>query len=100
MQCSKTPIIQCRNLGPVSAKQLANYGIKTLGELIETGAIEIFVSIAEKSNKQPSFNLLYAMLGAIENKHWTEYKKQKGELALIVESQLELRQLQKKNSCF
>ncbi len=85
-----TPITECRNLGPSSAKTLADIGIRSLTELESKGAIEVFVSLALKDNKLPNLNLLYAMLGAIDDRHWTEYRSQKGELLLIIESQLEI----------
>jgi len=84
-----TPIAECRNLGAASAKVLASVGVECYGDLHDKGAIAVFVSLAMLENKQPNLNLLYAMLGAIENRHWTEYSHQKGELLLIVESQLE-----------
>lgn len=77
MTDKNTPIAQCRNLGPASAKVLAGIGIQTFNDLAQKGAVEAFVSLAITKNKTPNLNLLYAMLGAVDNRHWTEYKSKK-----------------------
>ncbi len=82
---SKT-IIELRNLGPSSAEALAKISITNREQLEEKGALACYETLCQQDGFKPSFNFLYAMLGAIENKHWTEYKKQKGELLLILES--------------
>jgi len=48
--------------------------------------------VNKKTNK-PSINFLYAMLGALENKHWTQYKNQKGEFLLILKNHVEMKKL-------
>ena len=88
-----TPIEKLKNLGAKSAKQLAEVGISNYQQLVEKGAIESFELLCSHDNFRPSLNFLYAMLGAIENKHWTEYKSQKGKLLLELENRKEFRTL-------
>ncbi|MCW8877096.1 MAG: TfoX/Sxy family protein [Kangiellaceae bacterium] len=88
-----TPIAQLKNLGPKSAEQLAQVGILNYQQLLEKGAIESFELLCSLEQFQPSLNFLYAMLGAIENKHWTEYKQRKGKLLLELENRKEFRAL-------
>ncbi|WP_444997173.1 TfoX/Sxy family DNA transformation protein [Aliikangiella sp. IMCC44359] len=85
-----TPISQLRNLGPSSAKILAKINVKTLQDLKNKSPIQCFAELRRLNNQPLSLNLLYAMLGAIENKHWTEYKKMKGELLIQLEGISEL----------
>jgi len=89
----KTPIEKLRNLGPTSAKQLTWIGINHFSELKSKGAITCFMELSELENFKPSLNFLYAMLGAIEDKHWTHYKEIKGQLLLELEGNMELRKL-------
>lgn len=93
MLAPDTPIEKLRNLGPKSAKQLAEVGISNYQQLIEKGAIESFELLCTLDNFRPSLNFLYAMLGAIENKPWTEYKNQKGKLLLELENRKEFKSL-------
>ncbi len=88
-----TPIQQLKNLGPTSAKQLSRININNFSELGSKGAIECFIELSELDNFKPSLNFLYAMLGAIEGKHWTQYKNIKGQLLLELEDNIELRKL-------
>ena len=60
-------IMELRNLGPSSAKALSSIGVSNLKEL-ETK-------------------------GAIEDKHWTKYKSQKGALLIELENNKELKNL-------
>jgi len=52
-----------------------------------------FEELNELKNFKPSLNFLYAMLGALEEKHWTEYKSRKGELLIVLENNKEIKQM-------
>ena len=79
---SNSPIVELKNLGPKSAKQLARISVNTLLDLKAKGAIDCFIELSKLNHYKPSINFLYAMTGAIENKHWTLYKNIRGELEL------------------
>ncbi len=86
-------IVELRNLGPSSAKALSRIGVNNLKELKSYGAIGCYEALLELNGFKPSLNFLYAMLGAIEDKHWTEYKSQKGALLIELENNKELKNL-------
>ena len=92
------PIIKLKNLGPISVYWLAQINIHTFGDLKQRGAINCFEELGELPEFKPSLNFLYAMLGALENKHWTEYKRYKGEILIELENNEEIRKLFKLNS--
>ncbi len=86
-----TPINELRNLGPSSARALSRISVTNHSELKKRTAIACFVALCELDDFKPSLNFLYAMLGALENRHWTEYKGQKGELLLELENIQEIK---------
>ena len=67
-------IASLKNLGPKSAAWLNQAGIYTLQQLQTLGAIEAYRRVIAQGIK-PSLNLLYALEGAIQNKHWTALDK-------------------------
>ena len=87
------PIIELKNLGPTSVNWLARINIHTFDDLQQKGAINCFEALSEISGFKPSLNFLYAMLGALENKHWAEYKLYKGELLIELENNKEIKKL-------
>ncbi len=93
-----TPIADLRNLGPASAKMLAQIGITNFAELKSRGAVTAYFEYCQVQPGKHSLNLLYAMLGAIEDKSWTEYCRCKGELLLELESLAEMAQLFAENT--
>ena len=92
------PVIQLKNLGPTSEHWLGQINIHTFDDLQQKGAINCFEALCELQNFKPSLNFLYAMLGALENKHWAEYKQNKGELLIELENNEEIRKLFNLNS--
>lgn len=89
---SKT-VIQLKNLGATSEHWLAQINIHTFDDLQQKGAVNCFEALCELKDFKPSLNFLYAMLGALENKHWTEYKRYKGELLIELENNKEIKKL-------
>ena len=53
-----------RNIGPKSAAQLRQVGVRTLDDLRALGSLEAFVKL-KRAGFKPSLNLLYALEGAI-----------------------------------
>ena len=66
---------QCKGLGPASEKCLNQIGIYTCAGLRDIGAVRAFARLQQYSDKKPSLNLLYAMVGALENRHWASIAK-------------------------
>lgn len=64
-----------RNVGPKSAAWLRQVGIRTLDDLRRTGPVETYLKI-KRAGFRPSLNLLYAMQGALEDKHWAELSEE------------------------
>lgn len=60
-----------RNLGGKSAAWLRQVGIRTRADLEQHGAIEAFIKI-RKAGFKPSLNLLYSLVGALEDRHWQQ----------------------------
>ena len=92
------PIIKLKNLGPTSEYWLARIDIHTFDDLQQKGAINCFEALCELPDFKPSLNFLYAMLGALENKHWTKYKQYKGEILIELEKNEEIKKLFNLNS--
>lgn len=61
------------NLGPKSAQWLREIGIDSEQSLLERDPFDIYATL-KKSNPSVSLNLLYALIGAKENRHWKEIK--------------------------
>ncbi|WP_432459296.1 MULTISPECIES: TfoX/Sxy family protein [unclassified Agarivorans] len=81
-------------LGPKSAQMLEQAGIISLEDLRELGAIRAFIKVKQFGATQPSLNLLYALVGALEGKHWLSIaKQQKAELIMVLEGYQELEKL-------
>lgn len=73
-------IADLRGLGPQSRAMLHSIGVTSVEQFM---AADVFVLYARlKSNRQSanqvtSLNLLYAMIGAQENRHWQEIKRER-----------------------
>jgi hypothetical protein len=58
-----------RNIGPKSAAQLRQVGVRTIDDLRALGSLEAFVKL-KRAGFKPSLNLLYALEGALLDCHW------------------------------
>lgn len=58
-----------RNIGPKSAAQLRQIGVRTLDELRAMGSLETFIKL-KRAGFKPSLNLLYSLEGALLDCHW------------------------------
>ena len=47
-------------------------GINTPAELIDVGAVEAFLRLKNCSDLNPGLNFLYALVGAVEDRHWID----------------------------
>lgn len=60
-----------RNIGPKSAAQLRQVGVRTLDDLRAAGSLDTFIKL-KRAGFKPSLNLLYAMEGALLDCHWQQ----------------------------
>ncbi|MDN3651478.1 TfoX/Sxy family DNA transformation protein [Thalassotalea ponticola] len=89
-------IANLKGLGPKSEKCLNDIGIKTRSDLESIGPVKAFVKLRNECYVKPSLNFLYAMVGAIEGKHWTKIaQSEKGRLLLELDGYQELEKLLK-----
>ena len=51
---------------------LNQVGIYTESELRAVGAIPAFLRLRDHADIKPSLNFLYALVGALEGRHWSE----------------------------
>jgi len=89
-----TPLEKLKGLGPKSAAQLHQLGLHTKGDLAQIGPVEAFCQLKKKGIVNPSLNFLYAMVGALENKHWLSIaQEEKTALLLALDGQEELHRI-------
>ena len=82
---STEPVSDLRNLGPRSREWLAAIGIHTVAELRAAGAVPAYVAL-KHANRRVSLNMLYALVGAIDDMHWQDVRRTRRlELLLQVE---------------
>ena len=67
-------IAKLRNLGQHSQEKLATAGIKTESQLRAKGSAAAFVAVM-RAGCTPSLNLLWAIEGALTDRHWKEVAK-------------------------
>lgn len=80
-----------KGLGPKSEALLATIGIDSAEQLNEIGPIRAFLKLKEISGNQPNMNLLYAMVGALEDESWLAIAKhQKFQLLMELDGFQEL----------
>jgi DNA transformation protein and related proteins len=68
MDEDRLPVARLRNLGPKSARLLAEAGIRTIAELRVLGAAKAYRRVADKA----SLNLLWAIAAGLEDRDWRE----------------------------
>lgn len=79
-------------LGPVSENHLNEIGIFTRDDLEKTGPVRVYLML--RASGHANLNFLYAMVGALNNVHWTRIaRKEKGRLLMELEGQRELERI-------
>ncbi|HEX2117259.1 MAG TPA: TfoX/Sxy family DNA transformation protein [Alphaproteobacteria bacterium] len=66
------PIAALKNLGPTTARDLAEVGVATFAQLREVGPVDAWHRLNELRPKQYSLVGLYALAGALLDKEWKE----------------------------
>ena len=61
-------------LGPVSAQWLVQIGIRSHRDLVNMGALAAYLKL-KRSGVNTGLNMLYALVGAVERRHWTDVAK-------------------------
>lgn len=67
---SSTALHDLSGLGRISCQWLARIGIHSRSDLASRGAVRAYLELQDAGIGQPSLNLLYAMVGALENRPW------------------------------
>jgi hypothetical protein len=74
-----------RNIGPKSMAWLRQTGVRSLEDLKSVGALAAFVRV-KRAGFRPSLNLLYALEGAILDRHWQDIPEARRE-QLVAEAE-------------
>ena len=61
-----------KGLGPRSEKCLNEIGIHTRVQLSALGPVQAYIKLTNECSIKPSLNFLYAMVGALEDRHWAD----------------------------
>jgi DNA transformation protein len=64
------PLESLTNLGKISARQLAEIGIKTEADLRTAGAAAAYLKLKDHFGRGVSLNYLYALGGALKGVRW------------------------------
>ncbi len=85
-----------KGLGLKSERCLNEIGIRTKNDLEAIGPVQAFLKLRTECSTKPSLNFLYAMVGALEGRHWADIaKSEKGRLLMELEGYQELEQILK-----
>lgn len=80
------PAPKLRNIGPKSAAQLRQVGVRTIDDLRALGSLEAFVKL-KRAGFKPSLNLLYSLEGALLDCHWQQVPEaRRSELILAADA--------------
>jgi hypothetical protein len=79
------------NIGPKTQAQLRQIGIRTHEDLARFGVVDAFVRL-KRAGFKPSLNALYALEGALSNRHWTSLSVEEKQ-ALVSEANARLEAL-------
>lgn len=67
---ARASVAQLRNLGPASARMLAEAGVTTLAELQQLGAVRAYRRVSQLQHGKASLNLLWALAAGLEDRDW------------------------------
>lgn len=79
-----------RNIGPKSAAWLRQVGLRTHDDIAAVGTVEAFMRV-KRAGFKPTLNLLYAIEGALTDRHWQEVPEtRRAELVSAAEAAIAL----------
>jgi len=91
-------IAKLRGLGPKSANMLAAVGIHSEADLKKVGAVQAYMKVTHQTDFKPGKNLLYAMIGALEDQDWrTIAREQRASLIFALEGYEKLEEIFKED---
>ncbi|MCX7345721.1 MAG: TfoX/Sxy family protein [Alphaproteobacteria bacterium] len=67
---------QLRNLGPASARMLAEAGVTTLADLQQLGAIRAYRRVRQLQRGKVSLNLLWALAAGLQDRDWRSLSRE------------------------
>ena len=70
------PLRTLKNLGPRSAEVLGRVGVHTVEQLRQADALELYVRL-RAAWPATSVNMLYALVGAQEDRPWREIQRER-----------------------
>jgi DNA transformation protein and related proteins len=73
---------QLRGIGPVSKRLLIAYGIESLEDLRRVDVFELYARIRQREGSA-SLNLLYALLGAQQDRDWRDVAREDRTMILM-----------------
>jgi DNA transformation protein and related proteins len=76
------PLASLRGLGPASVAMLGDVGIRTTAKLKASDPFTLYLALKQKRGNV-SINLLYALIGAIEDRDWREVARQERTTILL-----------------
>ncbi|WP_303980842.1 TfoX/Sxy family DNA transformation protein [Dongia mobilis] len=72
----KTSLADHRNLGPISARRLAEVGIESEADLRALGAVAAYRRAKHAFPRQVSLNLLYALAASLAGVDWRDLSQE------------------------
>lgn len=82
-----------KGIGLKSERWLNDVGIFTKEDLESVGPVRAFIRLQENGDIKPSLNLLYALIGALEDERWIHIAQQdKARLLMELEGFRELKE--------
>ena len=82
MDEDRLPVGALRNLGPKSAKLLAEAGVTTIAELRLIGPARAFQRARALKPRAVSLNLLWAIAAGLQNRDWRDLTAKEKDLLL------------------
>lgn len=81
-QSAIKPVSSLPGLGPRSVEHLARVGIHDADTLLASDPFEVYARLRQ-AVPGTGLNALYALIGAIENRHWIDIKRERRAEILI-----------------
>jgi DNA transformation protein len=75
-KAQKTELEKLAGLGPKSSAMLRQIGIHTAADLLAADPYHLYQQL-KQTLPSTSLNMLYAIMGAQENRHWQEIKRER-----------------------
>ncbi len=74
--CLMGELSKLKGIGPKSEKCLNEIGVYSRQDLERLGPVKVFLKLKKECSSKPSLNFLYALVGAVEDRHWSEIARE------------------------